>query len=42
MGTEAAPVTIEESTTGISDVIESLKLADSGKLLDYQGAAMKY
>lgn len=42
MGTQRAPVTIEDSTTGISDVIESLKLEDSGKLFDFKGVLMKY
>lgn len=42
MGTNRAPVEVIDSATGISDVIESLKLEDSGKFFDFKGNQCNY
>ena len=42
MGTDRAAVEVDVSARGVIDVIEGLKLEDSGKLFDYRGKELTY
>lgn len=42
MGSEKAPLKVEKSVNGLVNVIEQLKLEDSGKFFDYKGNNLQY
>jgi len=42
LGGPNAPVTVEESVAGMKKVIDGLKLADTGKLLTFEGKTLPW